>query len=120
MPRPGRAMMSEFLRFVAVGLINTAASYSVYLLLRNPLGVQSAYATAYAVGIATAYWLNSRFVFKTPTSAGGALSYPLVYLAQYLLGAGLLFAFTTWGHLDSRWAALVALVCSTPLSFVLN
>ena len=116
----GQGSPAEFLRFLVAGLINTGASYVVYLLLLSALGYEAAWAGAYAAGILVAYVLNSRFVFGTPMTVRKALRYPLVYLAQYLVSAALLYALVTWLGVDARWAALIVLICSVPASFVLN
>jgi len=111
---------TQFARFLVAGAINTAVGYGVYLLLYAALGYEAAYAAAYAAGIVVAYVLNSRFVFRTPLGVRTALRYPFVYLAQYLFGAALLYVLVSALDLDRRWAALVALAASVPVSFVLN
>ena len=115
-----RAHMLEFARFLIVGLINTGVGYGVYLLLLQWIGYELAYAAAYLVGIVFAYLLNSLFVFRSPMRLRTALSYPFVYLVQYLFGSLLLYAMVAWLGLDRRWAALIALVLSVPVSFLLN
>ena len=59
---------ARFARFVAAGVVNTAASYAIYLLLLPFVDYQLAYAIAYVAGIATQYVLHSRFVFAQPMS----------------------------------------------------
>jgi putative flippase GtrA len=114
------ARTREFARFLMVGLVNTGVGYGVYLLLLPWIGYQTAYATAYVVGIVVAYVLNSRFVFRRAMGLRTALGYPLVYLGQYLFGAAVLYALVTWLGCDRRWAALIALAASVPVSFALN
>jgi putative flippase GtrA len=114
------AHASTFARFVVVGVINTAVGYAVYLLLIHWIGYELAYAAAYVFGVVVAYLLNSIFVFRAPLGLRTALGYPLVYVAQYLFGALLLQVLVTWLELDPRPAALVALILSVPVSFVLN
>jgi len=112
--------MLELARFVGAGAVNTGVGYGTYLLLLHWLGYEIAYAAAYAVGIGVAYLLNSLYVFRRPLALRTALSYPLVYLAQYAFGAVLLYAMVRGLDLDRRWAALIALVLSVPVSFGLN
>ena len=110
----------EFARFLGVGLVNTGVGYGIYLILLRWIGYQLAYAAAYVVGIGFAYVLNSLFVFRSRMRLRTALRYPLVYLAQYLFGAALLYGMVNWLGFDRRWAALVALFLSVPISFLLN
>jgi len=114
------AHVSQFTRFLATGLVNTAIGYGAYLGLLHWTSYEIAYAAAYVIGIVVAYVLNSLFVFRSPIGLRTALRYPFVYLAQYLFGAGLLYAMVGWLGFDRRWAALVALALSVPLSFLLN
>ncbi len=115
-----RAHAVQFTRFLGVGLINTGVGYGVYLTLLHWTSYEVAYAAAYVVGIVFAYVLNSFFVFRSPIGLRTALRYPLVYLAQYLFGAALLYCMVSWFGIDRRWAALIALALSVPVSFLLN
>jgi len=115
-----RAHAYQFARFLFVGLINTGVGYGIYLLLLRWIGYELAYAAAYVVGIVVAYVLNSLFVFRSRLGLRTALRYPLVYLAQYLFGAALLYGMVNWLGFDRRWAALIALFLSVPISFLLN
>ena len=114
------ARTREFARFIVVGSVNTGVGYGLYLLLLVWINYQAAYAAVYVVGIIIAYVLNSCYVFRRPMGLGTALGYPLVYVAQYLFGAAVLYALVTWFGCDRRWAALVALAASVPVSFTLN
>ena len=115
-----RAHAFEFARFLGAGLVNTGVGYGAYLLLLQWIGYELAYAAAYVVGIVVAYVLNSLFVFRSRMGLRTALRYPLVYLAQYLFGAALLYGMVNWLGFDHRWAALIALFLSVPVSFLLN
>ena len=114
------ANVAQFTRFLGAGLINTGVGYGVYLILLIWINYQVAYAAAYVVGIAVAYLLNSLFVFRSPIGLRTALTYPLVYVAQYLFGAALLYGMVSWLGIDRRWAALITLALSAPVSFLLN
>lgn len=115
-----RAHTFEFARFLGAGLVNTGVGYGVYLILLHWIGYELAYAAAYVAGIVVAYVLNSLFVFRSPMGWRTAIRYPLVYLAQYLFGAALLYFMVAWLGFDHRWAALLALALSVPISFLLN
>jgi putative flippase GtrA len=115
-----RAHAFELARFLGAGLVNTAVGYGVYLILLHRIGYELAYAAAYVAGVIVAYMLNSLFVFRSQIGWRTALRYPLVYLAQYLFGAALLYGMVRWLAFDRRWAALIALALSVPISFLLN
>lgn len=109
--------MKRWLRFVLGGAANTGLSYAVYFALRQALGYQAAWLAAYAAGIVFAYWFNATRVFRVALSWRGLLSYPLVYLAQYLLSALLLRVLVErWGA-ATAWAPLPLALLMLPLSF---
>jgi putative flippase GtrA len=84
------AWVGEVFRFALGALLNLVVGYGSYLLLLLWLPYVAAYAIAYVIGIAVSYVFNALVVFKQPMRARAALSYPLVYLAQFLLGLVLL------------------------------
>jgi putative flippase GtrA len=116
--RPG--VPAEFARFLIAGTVNTLIGYGVILLALQFVGYQLAYALGYAVGIVVAYVTNSRFVFRKALSLRTALRYPIVYALQYMAGALVLQGLVKWLGMDARWAALIALAVSVPVTFVLN
>ena len=106
-------------RFVALGALNTLATYAIYCGLVAFMSPQVAYAVVFTLGIGLAFVLNSKFVFRTPVRLGSAALYPVVYIFQYCANAYLIDAFIGSGF-SPRTALAVALVIVTPLSFVLN
>ncbi|MBS0193765.1 MAG: GtrA family protein [Proteobacteria bacterium] len=113
-------LAAQFVRFVVVGLTNTGIGYAAYLLALRVAGFQTAYAIAYGVGIVSAYLLNSKFVFRRSLALSTAVRYPSVYLVQYVAGALMLQAIVRWFGMDRRWAALLVLALSVPVSFAIN
>ena len=111
---------AEALRYLVAGSVNTAASYALYYLLLIALPYAAAYSLAFAGGVALSYWLNARFVFHAPASWRSALRFPLVYVAQYAAGLATVALFVErWGT-PPALAALVALLATVPLGFVLT
>jgi putative flippase GtrA len=110
----------EILRFLAGGASTTAVSYAAYLLLLRWLPYFTAYAIAYAIGIAWSYFANTWFVFRQPARLSRALVFPLVYAAQYLLGALLLFVLVDRAGLPPALGPLLVVVLTLPLTYVLS
>jgi putative flippase GtrA len=75
---------------------------------------------AYALGIVIAYVLNSVLVFRVPLSLKRFTAYPLVYLVQYVIAAGLLAIAVEVLHAPEAIAPLAVLVIMVPFSYVLN
>lgn len=115
-----RSISSEFIRFVITGVINTAASYIIYLLLLVVLSYSAAYTISYAAGIALAYYLNSRFVFGQPLHWKKAAGFPLIYGVQYLLGIAILVLMVEAFRINTAIAPLIVIACTVPFTFVVN
>jgi putative flippase GtrA len=110
---------AQGLRFLASGAANTVITYALYCVLVFFLHPQVAYAIVFALGIAIAYVVNSRYVFRAPLRMFTAAFYPLVYAVQYALSA-LLIALLTQAEMGPRVALAIAIALVTPVSFVLN
>lgn len=110
----------NLLRFVVAGALNTGASYLLYLLLRQALPYQVAYAVAYVAGVVFSYWLNAKFVFNVPLSWRGLLAYPLVYLVQYAASAILLGVLVERVELSDVAAPLIVSAIMIPLTFLMS
>jgi putative flippase GtrA len=115
-----RCMNREFIRFVCVGLVNTAGGYLLYLLLLRFLPYTVSYTLVYATGIFVSYGLNSRFVFHQPMALKKALRFPVVYAVQYVLSALMLWAAVELFAVDPRVAFLLAVALTVPVVFLLG
>jgi putative flippase GtrA len=114
------AWVGEMFRFLVVGVINTTVSYGAYLLLLQWFPYKVAYAISYILGIAISYLLSTFFVFRQPLRARAALRYPLVYLAQFLLGLVLLQVFVEFLGAPVWLAPLFVTALTIPCTFVMS
>jgi len=115
-----RFLVNQKLRFLIAGGANTASTLGVYWLLLQYFDYRVSFTVAYVSGIALSYLLNSYFVFGTRPAVRSALSYPLVYAAQYIAGLGVLWIWVALLQLPSSWGALVVAICTLPLTFLLS
>ena len=111
---------SQFLRYLVAGGVNTLATYAVLVALMRVLPYLAAYTSAYVLGIALGYALQSRFVFGVPIAWRTALRFPLAYIAQYAFGALLLWLLVSRMAVAPDLAAIVVVVASIPVGFLLN
>jgi putative flippase GtrA len=115
-----RHALYEFVRFLLAGGVNTALSYGVYLLTLLVFPYKFAYTISFLAGIALSYWLTSRFVFQRGLSLRSAIQYPLVYLFQYVMGLIILTLLVERFHMKPRWAPVIVVVCTIPMTFFLS
>ena len=111
---------TQFARYVVAGAANTALTYALLVVAMRYIGYLGAYTIVYAVGIVFGYWLQSRFVFRVPLAWRVALRFPIVYLVQYAVGAGVLWLLVDAAHVDSDVAALIVVIANVPLGFLLS
>lgn len=101
-------------------MVNTGVTYLIYLLFILFLPYAAAYTVTYIAGIFISYFLNSVFVFRARLSIKALLQFPLIYLVQYLLGLGTVFACVEWLKISKLIAPLVAVAVTIPVTFVLS
>jgi putative flippase GtrA len=115
-----RPALLQFARFLVAGAINTVASYGVFVVLLQFMPYLAAYTAAYLLGVAVSYLLMTSFVFRTPRRAATALRFPLVYIVQYLTGSAVIVLLVETWSVRAPIAAIVAIVVSIPVSFLLS
>lgn len=111
---------SRFVRFLLSGGLNTVVTYGIYLVLLQWLSYRMSYTLAYVFGIALAYQLNRTFVFCSHRGARTLFSFPLVYLAQYLLGLFVLWFWIDRFELNQKLGPMVVIVITLPITYVLS
>jgi putative flippase GtrA len=104
-------------RFITSGVLNTAITYVLFLILARFLGMSAAYTLTYAVGIAIAYFLNTFFVFRTGHSKRMVIAVPVSYLIQYFYGLSALNILTQVFRLPVYIAIVIVVASSFPLQF---
>ncbi|MFD2331442.1 GtrA family protein [Cohnella sp. GCM10020058] len=112
--------LTEIIKFVLVGLINTFTTYFVYLGFLHYLPYIAAYSISYGFGIIISYFLNSLLVFKEKLSWKSFFKFPLIYVVQYGLNTLLLYIFVHHLMIHERIALLVSIIITTPLTFLLS
>jgi len=117
---PQNLLGSPALRFLLAGGLNTLTTYLLYLLLLASLGYRVSYTISFTAGIVLAYFLNRLFVFKTHRGARSLAMLPLVYLAQYGLGAGIVHLWVEVLGQAKEIAPLLAVVITIPVTFLLS
>jgi putative flippase GtrA len=112
--------MAALVRFLVVGVANTAVYYLVYRLLLLGLPYLPAHLLAYGVGIIFSFFANSLFTFRVRPTWRRFLIFPSTTLANFLivtLGSVLL---VERGWVDERWATLLMTLAAVPVTFLLT
>lgn len=114
------AWTGEVFRFLIGAALNIIVGYGSYLLLLQWLNYVPAYALAYTIGIAVSYVFNAMVVFRQPLRIRAALSYPLVYILQFLLGLVLLKILVETIHIPVWLGPLAVSALTLPVTFLLS
>lgn len=112
--------MPALLRFLLVGVANTAVYYLLYRLLLLVLPYLPAHVLAFAGGVVFSFLANSLFTFRVRPTWRRFLAFPLTTVANFVLvtlGSVLL---VEAGWSDERYATLLMTVVAVPITFVLT
>ncbi|GAA4876384.1 GtrA family protein [Serinicoccus chungangensis] len=112
--------MRSLLRFVLVGVANTAVYYLLYRLLLLGMPYVAAHLLAWSGAVVFSFFANSLFTFGVRPTWRRFLAYPATTLVN--------LAFTTVGSvllveavgMDERYATLVMGVAAVPVTFLLT
>ena len=112
--------VKRWLRFVFSGAINTVLTYGLYLLLNLIVGFQLAYFVSFFTGVMLSYWINSTFVFRAKLSLKKFLSFPVVYVAQYVASAVVLQILVTTAGVSETLAPIIVVIITIPLTYLMS
>src|SRR4051812_1182574 len=115
-----RALSSEFVRYVIAGGVNTAGTLVLYQIFRLFMSYTVAYVIEYCIGIVTAYYLQSRFVFRQPLHWKKAFKFPFVYIVQLAASTALLVVAVEVLHISDVIAPVLVICITVPLTFILS
>lgn len=115
-----KSIRAQARRFIIAGLVNTAATYLLYLLLLGWTGHVAAFTLSFIVGIVFAFVLNGLYVFHVDLDWRKLVAYPVIYGFQYVAGLALLVLLVDYMGFDKRLAPLINVAILTPVTFLLN
>lgn len=111
-------LRGQALRFLLVGGINTLATYIIFILLGLFIPAWIAYSIAFALGLVWVVFGSGRFVFKSSISVRQVVLFAAWYLLVYAVGRVVVHFLAPETLLDLAITSIVALVITTPLSFL--
>lgn len=112
--------MTQLIKFIGAGGVNTIITYLLYLILLLVLSYQISYTITYIFGIFLSYWLNIKFVFQEKGSKKKILLFPLVYVFQYLIGMLILYIVIDKLNTPKELGPIIVIIVTLPLTFLLS
>ncbi|MGI5405311.1 GtrA family protein [Streptomyces chartreusis] len=110
--------LRQFASFAAIGVVNTAIYYAVYVTVNFRLPYLAAHAVGYAVAMSASFLLNSWITLRTKPTWRGFARYPLSGAVNFVASGVVLHLAVRALGMDENVAALVAGLLATPLSFL--
>ncbi|MFC9929322.1 GtrA family protein [Streptomyces sp. NPDC127190] len=110
----------QIFTFAAVGVVNTAAYYLLYLLFLTWLPYLAAHVLAFAISMVGSFFLNARFTYRVRPTWRKFLLFPLTNLANFLITTAGVYVIVDVLHAGSRFAPLVASAAAIPITFLVS
>lgn len=108
------------IRFIIAGGMNTLITYVLYLFLIQTLSYKIAYCISYLCGFFISYIFNTCFVFRVKMTLKSLFTFPIVYIAQYILSvAGIIFI-VDYLHVQKEIGPLIIVTITIPITFFIS
>jgi putative flippase GtrA len=118
--RGSRTTRWEGIRFVAVGVVNTADYYAAFLLLDRVTWYLLAHVVAFVGSSCGSFFLNCRFTYRVRPTWRKFFLFPLTVGVNFAVTtAALAVLVEAWGF-DPRVAAIAAAMFAVPFTFLLS
>ncbi|MEV6115611.1 GtrA family protein [Streptomyces sp. NPDC052109] len=113
-------MKRQIVTFAAVGVINTAAYYCLYLLFLTWLPYLAAHILAFALSMVGSFFLNARFTYRIRPTWRKFLLFPLTNVTNFVITTAGVYLIVDVLHAGSRLAPLLASAAAIPVTFVVS
>ena len=115
-------LFKQFIKFGAVGILNTVSSWIFYYtLLHFRVHYIIATTIAYVLSSIIGFCLNKVWVFKSKNKTGSSLlKYIVTYGSSYLLNVGLMYCFVDILNISDKLAPILVLFFTIPYNFIFS
>ncbi|MDU0203703.1 GtrA family protein [Paenibacillus sp. PFR10] len=111
----------EFLKFLIIGALNFLLTYLIYLLMLMRFNYLFSYGFSYLIGIIFSYFMNTFYVFHEKASIKKAMSFPIIYIVQFLFSEVILYFLVE--HINNKilsFAPIIIIIVTVPITFLLS
>ena len=115
-----KALFNQILTFLVGGFLNTVLTYIIYYILVQFFNYYLSYTVAYIFGIIYAYFFNALYVFKSKVTKIKIISYPIIYIIQYLISLLIIYLAIDIFNINKVYAPIISILILIPISFFLN
>lgn len=117
-----KGISQEFIRFIVVGIINTANYYVCYLCLHEiwDIGYMTAHIASFGFSFVISFFLNSYYTFKIKPTLAKFLQFPLTQLFNIAVSSIFVYLFVEHFLIDSTIAPILSIFITVPLTFIIT
>ncbi len=108
----------RIVRFAAVGVLNTAIYYGMYLALTQVLSYLAAHVVAFVLSMIGSFFLNCRFTFHARPTLRKFLLFPLSNVTNFVVTSIGLYVLVQFCRFPDRVAPLLAAALAIPITFL--
>lgn len=109
---------AEVIRFVVVGVINTATYYGLYLLFHPWMPYLVAHVLAFTISMIGSFFLNTYWTYRSRPTWRKFLLFPLSNATNFIITTVGIYLLVEVAGMNSRYAPLVAAAAAVPVTFV--
>lgn len=109
----------QFLRFVAIGGVNTFSTALISTLLSRALAYNISFVIGYAAGLVISFFLNSIFTFGRRPTLKKFILFPLSYVPNFAVQYLSVVLLVEILCLSSTLAYFLAAVIGVPVTFII-
>ncbi|MEU5307400.1 GtrA family protein [Streptomyces sp. NPDC021562] len=118
--RPPRPIAGQIITFAAVGVVNTATYYGLYLLFLRYLPYLAAHVIAFLLSMVGSFFLNARFTYRIRPTWRKFLLFPLTNATNFVITTAGVYVIVDVLHVGSEFAPLMASAAAIPVTFVVS
>lgn len=113
---------TEVLRFIIVGVMNTANYYILYLLFLHVLSIHymAAHLLAFLISMVGSFFLNSYFTYKTKPTWKKFIQFPMTYVVNIPVTTFSVYLLVDIMNLNETISPLIASFIAIPFTFIIS
>ena len=109
--------VKKFIIYGINGIINTAVTYGLFLLISEYIDYRITIGIVYVVGIGISFLLNRKFVFKIKGKFG---IFAIIMITMFLVNLTITWILVELFSIEKEWAQLLAILIVFVLGYMLN
>jgi len=113
---------NEYIKFIIVGVVNTAHYYGWYVLFYSLIGwpYLVSHVAATIISMIGSYFMNVYFTYSEKPSWKSFLLFPLTQLTNIVIQTVCMYVFVDWLNLSPYLAPIATVIISVPITFVIT